>query len=60
MKNPSSLGNLFSSEKHSEFTEVSPAVTAGIVMSEKITAQVGDKQIIIETGKLAKTGGWRR
>ena len=25
-----------------------------LIMSEKITAQVGDKQIIIETGKLAK------
>jgi len=25
-------------------------------MPEKITAQVGDKQIIIETGKLAKQG----
>jgi polyribonucleotide nucleotidyltransferase len=41
--------------KHSEFTEVPPeAAGKFIYMPEKISAAIGDKQIIIETGKLAK------
>jgi polyribonucleotide nucleotidyltransferase len=44
----------FSSEKRSEFTEVPRAAAVSSHMSEKITAALGDKQIVIETGKLAK------
>jgi polyribonucleotide nucleotidyltransferase len=41
--------------KRSEFTEVPPeAAGKFIYMPEKISAAIGDKQIIIETGKLAK------
>jgi polyribonucleotide nucleotidyltransferase len=53
-KNPLPLGNFNQLRKRSEFTEVPPEAMGKLDMSEKITAQVGDKQIIIETGKLAK------
>jgi polyribonucleotide nucleotidyltransferase len=43
-----------SSEKGSELTEVPRAAAVNSNMSEKITAALGDKQISIETGKLAK------
>ncbi len=49
-----SLGNFNQLRNCSEFTEVPRVATVSSHMSEKITAALGDKQITIETGKLAK------
>ena len=49
-----SLGNFNQFRKDSELIEVPRAAAVSSYMSEKITAALGDKQITIETGKLAK------
>src|SRR6266567_2717222 len=51
---PAGFGKFHSAPALQVFTEVPHNRRAQSVMPQKITAQVGDKQITIETGKLAK------
>ncbi len=54
-KNSVALSNFIQLRKGSGFTEVSLGRRRKIkTMSEKVSAPIGDKQIVIETGKLAK------